>query len=52
MYSSNGSYWVEERSYPAPYGVPHIIYNTVALGGYSSVLPNGLAALPWQSPGL
>ena len=52
MYGYNDSYWVEERGYPAPYGIPHLFYNTVPLGGYSSILPDGLTALPWQSPGL
>jgi hypothetical protein len=51
MYGYNSPYWSEGRGYPAPFGVPHILYNTVPLGGYAELLPSGLTSLPWQSPG-
>ena len=49
MYGYNSPYWSEGRGYPVPFGVPHTIYNSVSLGGYASILPSGLTALPWQS---
>ena len=51
MYGYNSSYWSEGGEVPLPYGSTHDFYNTVPLGGYMSILPNGLTSLPWQTPG-
>jgi hypothetical protein len=51
MYGLNGSYWYHESEVPLPYGATHDFFNTVPLAGYTSILPNGLTSLPWQTPG-
>ena len=51
MYGLNGAYWLHTSEVPLPYGSTHNPYNIVPLGGYASILPNGMTSLPWQTSG-